>query len=158
MAVDPGQVLFDLNPAGLPKGVLAAGAMALAWIAARMLRALIVIVPGLVLGGALAWALAVPAGWGPIAAIAAGLMLGLVLTLAVMLVAAARLILVALLAPAAVIALALVATAMLGRWWALPVIGWGLWLVIGLARRLLDAHEGPLAVWIADWIEDLRDP
>lgn len=156
--MDPGQMLFNLPLAGQPKGVLAAGVIVLAWIAARMLRGVIVVVPGLLLGGALGWALAGPAGWNPMLAGALGLVLALALTLAVMLVAAARLVLVALLAPGAVVALALVATENFGRWWALPVIGWGLWLVIGLARRLLDAHEGPLAVWMADWIEDLRDP
>lgn len=156
--MDPGQMLFNLPLAGAPKGVLAAGAIVLAWIVARVARGLIVLVPGLLLGGALGWALAGPAGWNPVLAGALGLLLALVLTLAVMLVAAARLVMVALLAPGAVVVLALVATAQLGRWWALPVIGWGLWLVIGLARRLLDAHEGPLAVWMSDWIEDLRDP
>lgn len=142
----------------LPAGARAAGAAVALWIVLRLARRLGLVLPGLLIGGALGGALVVGAGWSAWIAVPLGVIVLLGVVLALARVVVARYVLAGLLVPAILIALWLAASAGLGPWWALPVVGWGAWLLTGLARQIIDAHEQPLAIWINEWIEDLIDP
>lgn len=142
----------------LPAGARAAGAAVALWIVVRLARRMGLLMPGLVLGGALVWALIARGGWSAWLAVPLGGVVMVLVVLALARVVVARYAVAGTLVAGAMITLWLAASAGLGRWWALPVLAWGTWLLIGLARQIADAHEQPLAILINEWIEDLIDP